>query len=118
VKYPELPANEAQRLEELWRYSLHDTKNDPFLDAITQLVASYFDVPIVLVSFVDQHCQWFKSRFGLTEAQTPRNISFCAYAILEDSPIFEVRDARLDPRFCENPLVTGPPYFCYYASAK
>ncbi|MGS2742455.1 EAL domain-containing protein [Halomonas sp. LS-001] len=118
MKHPELPANEAQRLKELWRYSLHDTENDPLLDAITQLVASYFDVPIVLVSFLDQDCQWFKSRFGLTEAQTPRNISFCAHAILEDPPIIEIRDARQDPRFCENPLVTGPPHICYYASAK
>lgn len=118
MKHPELPANEAQRLEELWRYSLHDTKNDPFLDAITQLVASYFDVPIVLVSFVDQHCQWFKSRFGLTETQTPRNISLCAHAILEDQPILEIRNALHDLRFCKNPQVTGPPYIRYYASAK
>ena len=117
MKHTELPVKEVKRLEELWRYSLHDKQNDPDLDAITQLVASSFDVPVVLVSFVDEESQWFKSRFGLSEIQTPRNISFCAYAILEDQPIFEVKDTLKDDRFCENPLVTGLPYARYYAGA-
>ncbi|XGA79534.1 EAL domain-containing protein [Halomonas sp. CH40] len=117
MKHTELPVNEMKRLEELWRYSLHDKQNDSALDAITQLVASFFNVPIVLVSFVDQESQWFKSRFGLSETQTPRNISFCAHAILEEKSILEIKDTRKDSRFCENPLVTGPPYVRYYAGA-
>lgn len=117
MKHTELPVNEIKRLEELWRYSLHDKQNDPDLDAITQLVASSFNVPIVLVSFVDQESQWFKSRFGLSQTQTPRSVSFCAHAILEDQPIFEIKDTHQDQRFCENPLVIGTPYVRYYAGA-
>ncbi|HAA43996.1 MAG: diguanylate cyclase/phosphodiesterase [Halomonas sp. 54_146] len=117
MKHPELPADEQQRLEELWRYSLRDASQDNRLDATTKLVAQYFDSPIVLVSFVDQQCQWFKSHHGIDTAQTPRHSSFCAHAIQSDQPIFEVKDAHQDPRFCHNPLVTGPPYIRYYAGA-
>lgn len=117
MKHPELPTNEQQRLEELWRYSLRDTSQDSRLDTMTALVAHYFDVPIALVSFVDQQCQWFKSRYGIDTNQTPRHSSFCAHAILGDKPIFEVKDAQQDPRFCDNSLVTGPPYIRYYAGA-
>lgn len=117
MKHPVLPANEQQRLEELWRYSLRDTSQDNHLDAMTKLVAQYFDVPIVLVSFVDQKCQWFKSRYGIDTAQTPRHSSFCAHAIVGDQPIFEVKDTLKDPIFYDNSLVTGPPYIRYYAGA-
>lgn len=117
MKHPELPADEQQRLEELWRYSLRDASQDNRLDATTKLVAQYFDIPIALVSFVDQQYQWFKSHHGIDTAQTPRHSSFCAHAILGDQPIFEVKDAQRDPRFCDNSLVTGPPYIRYYAGA-
>lgn len=108
-----LPCNEAERVRAMWRYTRHDRTPDPVLDEITRLAAELFAVPLVLVSLVDEHCQWFKSRVGLERAETPRDISFCAHAILGEG-LFEVPDAARDTRFQSNPLVTGPPHIRYY----
>lgn len=117
MKQPASHDHEQQRLKELWRYSLRDDSKDAQLDALTQLVAHYFEVPTTLVSFVDQQCQWFKSRHGLDMTSTPLESSFCAYAINGPHAIFEVADTHQDARFCHNPLVTQPPHVRYYAGA-
>ena len=97
----------------MWRYTRHDRFVDPVLDDLTRLAAELFDMPVVLVSLVDEGCQWFKSRVGLAATETSRDISFCAHAIL-GAGLFEVPDATRDPRFRSNPLVTGPPHIRYY----
>lgn len=108
--------DEPARLRATWRYTRHNRKPDPVLDAITRLAADLFDVPIVLISLVDRHCQWFKSRVGLDATETPRAISFCAHAIVSDT-LLEIPDASADARFADNPLVTGRPYIRYYLGA-
>ena len=85
-------------------------------DRLVSLAARLFNVPIALVSLVDDERQWFKARCGLDVEQTPRSISFCVYAILGDD-VMVVPDATLDPRFAENPLVTGGPRIRFYAGA-
>lgn len=91
-----------------------DTPIEPRFDRITRLAKRSLGVPIVTISLVDADRQWFKSTQGLNCAQTPRDISFCGHAILEDEYMI-VPDARLDPRFHDNPLVTGEPHIVYYA---
>lgn len=114
---PTLPDNETWRLQELRRYTLQNTDQDPRLDQITQLVARHFEISIVLVSFIEKDRQWFKSHHGTDVSHTPRQVSFCAHAILEDSPLMEIPDTALDPRFHDNPLVIHPPHVRYYAGA-
>ena len=70
--------------------------------------------PISAVSLVDFDRQYFVARTGLSAASTPREQAFCAHAILEEG-VFEVEDARADPRFQGNPLVTGAPRIRHYA---
>ena len=111
---PPTPVDERQRLETLRSLKLLDTEPEDRFDRVTRLAKGLFGTPIVLVSLVDSGRQWFKSRQGLEATETPRDISFCAHAILEDR-ILVVNDARNDKRFCDNPLVTSDPFIRFYA---
>ncbi|WP_260580704.1 GAF domain-containing protein [Sphingopyxis sp. PET50] len=106
--------DEEQRLRTLREYRILDTAAEPGFDRITRLVADLFEVPVALVSLVDDSRQWFKSAFGLDLPETHRDISFCRFIIAQGQPIV-VPDATLDPRFRDNPLVTGAPAIRFYA---
>lgn len=111
-----LPANEVERLEALNNSGLLFSATDPRLDRLTRFARRLFSVDIALISLVGSDIQWFKSRQGLDLEQTERCVAFCAYTILQDE-ILVVADARQDPRFADNPLVTGEPYIRFYAGA-
>ena len=105
---------EAERLALLHSLELLDTAAEPTFDAITRLAAQITGRPIALIGLVDAQRTWFKSSVGLDVRESPRDISFCSFAIAEPD-VFEVRDARTDPRFQHNPLVTGEPRVRFYA---
>ena len=109
-----LPENEANRILALHGLNILDTPPEERFDRITRLATKCFDVPVALVSLVDSDRQWFKSCQGLEVSETPRTVSFCAHAILQDE-VFIIPDARLDPRFADNPIVTGEPHVVFYA---
>lgn len=106
--------DEELRLKSLRSLHVLDTEPEAELDAIVRAASRVCGVPIGLISLVDAERQWFKARHGIAASETPRNISFCGHAILSDQ-IFEVEDARSDPRFAANPLVTGDPEIRFYA---
>ncbi|MCY7386606.1 MAG: PAS domain S-box protein, partial [Burkholderiales bacterium] len=110
-----LPANEAQRIEALRSYEILDTPPDQALDDITQLAAQVCDAPIALITLVDTDRQWFKSRTGMPLAETAREFSFCAHAILHAEQVMIVPDLLADARFADNPLVTDDPKIRFYA---
>ncbi len=109
-----IPADEAERLHALRAYHILDSAPEPEFDAITQMVSELLRVPIALVSFVDSHRQWFKSRVGTDLKGGDRDSAFCAHTILGDHPLI-VPDARVDERFRDNPLVLGAPFIRFYA---
>ncbi|MFQ6332353.1 EAL domain-containing protein [Methylophilus sp. 3sh_L] len=113
---PGLPFNEGERLKLLGELCLLDSPADNILDSITKVCATVFKVPIALVSLIDEHRQWFKSKYGLAVSETPRDQAFCAYAIHEQEPMV-VLNALEDPRFFDNPLVTSAPNIRFYAGA-
>ena len=109
-----LPADEAKRLAVLRRYAILDTPAEDCFDRITRCAARLFQVPVALISLLDEGRQWFKSRCGLDIEQTDRDLAFCGHAILQDG-ILVVPDATDDPRFRGNRLVTDGPRIRFYA---
>lgn len=110
----EILQNEERRLSALEALEILDTSPDEQLDFITKLVKERFHVPIALISLVDRKRQWFISKQGLEVNETPRDVSFCAHAILHDG-IFVVNNAVEDSLFKNNALVLGPPHIRFYA---
>jgi PAS domain S-box-containing protein len=109
-----LPADEGERLKALRRYAILDTPQEEAFDRITHLAARLLKLPMVLVTLIDEDRQWFKSCYGLKTDEIPRGDSFCTHTILSDAALI-VPDATLDPRFVDNPFVTGEPYLRFYA---
>jgi PAS domain S-box-containing protein len=110
--YP-IPNNEQARLAVLKDYEILDSETEAKFDRITELASIICDVPISLISLLDEKRQWFKSRFGLNVQETPRALSFCQHAIMDDK-YFEVEDATKDDRFEDNELVTSDPNIRFY----
>jgi PAS domain S-box-containing protein len=113
---PFLPPDEDARLHALREYQILDTLPEAAFDNIARLAARIFEVPICLVSLIDRERQWFKSCVGLDIKETSREVAFCSHAILSDE-VLVVPDATRDPRFGNNPSVTGSSHIRFYAGA-
>ncbi len=111
-----LPPDEEDRLSALKATEILDTAPEEAFERIVDLALSVFDVPIAVVSMVDRERQWFKAVRGLPVRETPREVAFCSYTILNDG-VCLVPDATLDLRFRSNPLVTNSPSIRFYAGA-
>lgn len=105
------------RLQSLESFRILDSLPEQSYDDIVTLASHICGVPIALISLIDSERQWFKAKVGVEVQQTPREQAFCAHAILNPADIMEVPDATLDPRFANNPLVTGEPSIRFYAGA-
>jgi PAS domain S-box-containing protein len=110
------PPNEAERLKALQRYAILDTPAERAFDRITTLAARLLDVPISLVTLIDDQRVWFKSCIGIEGSEVRRDVAFCAQAILQHD-VLVVPDTHADPRFATNPLVCNDPYIRFYAGA-
>lgn len=111
--YP-VPANEAGRLAALAASKLMVSSAEEVFDRVTRLASHATDCPMALLTLLSGQRQWFKSRVGVTLSETPRALAFCSHTIMQAGP-FVVEDAVNDPRFADNPLVTGEPHIRFYA---
>ena len=107
---------EANRIAALDRYAILDTEPEEAFDALVVLAAYVCKTPMAMLSLVDDHRQWFKSKVGVQIRETPRESSICAHAI-QQSELFIVPDTQEDERFRESPLVVNEPHIRFYAGA-
>lgn len=113
---PPLPRNETERLAALHRYKILDTPPEAAFDRVTRLAARLFNMPITLISLVDESRAWFKSCVGFGASEVPRDNTLCSFAVLTDEPLI-IPDTRLDDRFVCNPFVQAEPGVRFYAGA-
>jgi phosphoribosyl 1,2-cyclic phosphodiesterase/CheY-like chemotaxis protein len=109
-----VPNNEERRLAALRGLRILDTEPEERFDRVTRLAAALFNVPIAVISLVDENRQWFKSCVGLNARETSRDASFCAHVVYNQTPMI-VADTFKDARFADNPLVTNEPRIRFYA---
>ncbi len=109
--------DEKARLTALRRYRILDTEPERAFDDLTALASHICGTPIALISLVDADRQWFKSRVGLTIAETSRAVSLCSHAIQQPDDLFIVPDAMADVRLRDNPFVSGEAHIRFYAGA-
>ncbi|HUN60764.1 MAG TPA: GAF domain-containing protein [Candidatus Sulfotelmatobacter sp.] len=110
------PSKEAARVAALNRYAILDSEPEQSFDDLVSLAAHICQTPIAMLSLVDDHRQWFKSKYGVEIKETPKEISVCAHAI-QQRDLFIVPDLTKDERFRDNPLVTGESHLRFYAGA-
>jgi diguanylate cyclase (GGDEF)-like protein len=112
-----IPHNEMRRLASLHALNIIDGDDEGVFRAFTRLASSLIDAPIAALTLIDADRQWIRAAEGLDIRYTPRTHAFCAHAILNPGEVTVVEDAREDPRFADNPLVTGEPGLRFYAGA-
>ena len=108
-------AEEAVRQSALDALRITDSLPEPTYDAVVRLASAVCGTPIALISLITRDRQWFKARIGMSVEETPREFAFCDHAIRSPQSLMEVPDASTDPRFRDNPLVTGDPNIRFYA---
>lgn len=110
-----LPDDELDRLRSLSAYALIDTPSEPEYDELTALAAELCETPMAALSVLEIGRQWFKASVGMPVRETRRDVSFCAWAVLDPARTLVVPDARLDERFADYPSVTGERQLRFYA---
>jgi len=111
-----IPKDELQRQQAVDKYNLLDTMPEERYDNITSIIAAICDAPIALITLLDKERNFIKSGYGLHLSESPRALSFCGHAILEND-VMIVKDARLDVRFKNSPVVTEMKAI-FYAGAQ
>jgi PAS domain S-box-containing protein len=109
-----IPENELARLQALKDYQILNSLSEQEYDRITALASIICEVPISLISLLDEDRQWFKSKVGIEVDHTARELAFCQYTIMGDT-LLEVPDATEDVRFKDSPFVQQDPHIRFYA---
>ena len=112
-----IPANDPVRLKALRRYEILDTPPEGAFNKIAELAARIFEVPVALISLVDEDRVWVKANVGIAGLQElDRGRAPCSMAILRDE-VLDFPDASQAVCLMQNPLVAGDFGMRFYAGA-
>jgi signal transduction histidine kinase len=114
--YPVVP-RDKERLDALGEYGILDTPEDPAFNDLARIAATLCNAPVAMVNLVDHERQFMKAAYGFTRRDVPRELSFCAHAIIEPARVLAVPDLASDARFESHPIVAGAPHLRFYAAA-
>jgi GAF domain-containing protein len=117
MQQSQIQPDEGERLQDLYAIDLLDTPHEERFDRFIHLAKDAFHVPIVLISLVDAKRVWFKASYGLSESETTRDSSLCAYTILTDKPLI-IPNTLEHPRFANHPIVIDDPFVRFYAGCS
>ena len=106
--------NEEKRQLSLYNIELLNTGSDERFDRLTRIAVRLFDVPIALVTLIDEERQYFKSLCGVELQPINKMVSFCNWILKTGQPLV-IEDTLMNPNFLKNPLVTGYPFIRFYA---
>ena len=107
-------SGEAERLAALEELGILDTAPETHYDDLVKLASEICETPMAIVTLIGRDRQWFKAKVGLDVEETAREFAFCAHTIQQATPLV-VPDTTKDPRFRENPFVTGETHVRFYA---
>lgn len=116
MRIASIPLNEELRLQNLHLYDILDSVSEKEFDDLAELAAFVYGCPIAAITFIDKDRQWFKAKKGIDVPETSRDVAFCPHTILGDE-VMMVKDASLDERFHDNPLVADGLCIRFYAGA-
>ena len=105
---------DGEHLQILASYAPDALEGDADLAAITRFAANLCQTRVAAVTLAGEERERFLVHHGSTLREIPREIAFCPH-VLAAGQLVEVRDARADPRFADNPNVKGPPQIRFYA---
>jgi GAF domain-containing protein len=109
---PQVRDPESERLAAVRDYNLIDTPPDAEFDRITALAARVFDVPVAVISIVDDERVWLKSRHGLDVSQVERTRGLGATGGLHEQTLI-IEDVATDARIAHLPGAGTSPFRFY-----
>jgi GAF domain-containing protein len=115
MRIPPRSDSEPERLAVLEEHAILDTDPERSYDDLVEIASYVAETPASLITLVDEDRQWVKAADGIERQEIPREVSFCAHQIADPDEMMLVEDASQDPRFEDNPVVTGEPGIRFYA---
>lgn len=102
------------RVASLHASGLLDRPPTGYLERLPRMARAHFDVMGAAATLITEDEMVTKSSVGTWEAAMPLEHTFCNQTIRFNRTLV-IPDTQEDPRFRDNPFVTGPPFIRFYA---
>ena len=111
-----MPGGTLKRVDIVNRFLQMNISKDDELQQIVQLAANICNVPIAMITFIDNDTQHIKFKVGTDISEVSYQDSICKYTIAQKE-LFIIPDAASDKRVMNNPFVLHDPHIRFYAGS-